>query len=221
LRYGGIIIGSSAAFLADSLKEKLSNVFSRDITVTDNEDDLLKRIQNTYPRLILLEHCLSGHTTDEFISWITKKYRDLHIAVWAAADVAPSVAARYIYAGAESFFSLRDSEDHLQEIIRKILSGCHYYPSEVEALIDKSNDLPVFGTKPTEREREIIRCTIDGKSNQEIAKVLGVQVCTVKMHKAHLYRKCQGNTAIHLLKYGLVQGIISPEELGTGKGVIA
>jgi DNA-binding CsgD family transcriptional regulator len=41
----------------------------------------------------------------------------------------------------------------------------------------------------TEREREILKCITDGKSNKEISDCLFVSVETVKSHVKNIYRK--------------------------------
>jgi DNA-binding NarL/FixJ family response regulator len=213
LGFGGIIIGSTSIFLAGVLQERMAELFRRSITRADNDDVLLTYIQTSYPRLVFLEHCLKGQATDEFIARLVKRHPDLHIAVWAAAHVAPLAAARFILAGAESFLSLRDDEEKIQANLQKILSGVPHCPVEVEAVLEEGEYAPVIGAKPTSRECEVIRHSIDGLSNEKIAEAMGVEVCTVKMHKANLYRKCNGNTPVHLLKYGLLQGTITVADL--------
>jgi DNA-binding NarL/FixJ family response regulator len=213
LGFGGIIIGSTSIFLAGVLRERMAVLFRRSITRADTEDVLLTYIQTSYPRLVFLEHCLKGQATDECIARLVKRHPGLHIAVWAAAHVAPSAAARFILAGAESFLSLRDDEEKIEANLQKILSGVPHYPVEVEAVLEEGEYAPVFGAKPTSRESEIIRYSVDGLSNEQIAEAMGVEVSTVKMHKANLYRKCDGNTVVHILRYGFKQGILSPDDL--------
>jgi two-component system nitrate/nitrite response regulator NarL len=68
--------------------------------------------------------------------------------------------------------------------------------------------------KLTVWETEIIKLSITGRNNREIADALGIGAATVKYHKAGIYRKCGGNTPVDILRYGLVLGVIRPEDLG-------
>jgi DNA-binding NarL/FixJ family response regulator len=220
MKSNNIIIATPANSLAILLREKLAGVNRREIRVVNTGEELLKSIQASFPRLVFLEHCFDRNTTDEFIARITGKYRDLRIVVWAASNVPPSAAARFILAGAEGFISLRKSEREIRSGIEKILlEGRRYIPAEVAAIVEAGEEAPAFGAKATCREREIIRLTtLDGKSNKEIAELLGVKLVTVKKHKTSLYRKCGGTKPVHLTRYGLIQGIITSEELKAGKG---
>jgi DNA-binding NarL/FixJ family response regulator len=213
-----IIIATKAFMLAHLLRDNLTGVDSREVVIINNEDDLLKQLNFSSPQLVLLEHCFDSHTIDEFIAWITKKYRRLRIAVWTAAEVHPAVAARYILAGAESFISLRHEDKEIREGLKKVLSGRPYSPADVELMVESCDEAPDFGLKPTTRQREIIRLASEGKSNREMADILGMSLSTLKWHKSNLYKRCTGKTHIHLVQDGLNRGIILAECFTEGKG---
>ena len=213
MRNNSVIIATNANFLAEVLGEKLRDAgFHIVMAATDNE--LLAKMKVVSPRFIFLEYCFHGHETDVFIQQLTRNSRDLRIAVWAASEVNPSAAARLIAAGAESFFSLRETNKNLEIILYRIASGRHYYPVDVAAELDKDRDYSAIGEELTERELAIIKLSIKGKSNQQIADALSLTIYTVKFHKASIYRKCGGNTSLDILRNGLIQGIIHPEDLG-------
>jgi DNA-binding NarL/FixJ family response regulator len=145
---------------------------------------------------------------------LVKEDRNLRITVWSVTAVQPVIAARFILAGAESYFSLRDAEEDVEEILGRIVSGGRYCPADVRAVVDSGTYFPDLKGKLTMREREVMKLSITGKNNRAIADVLGVTVPTVKLHKVHIYRKCGGNTAVDILRYGLRQGVIRLEDLG-------
>jgi DNA-binding NarL/FixJ family response regulator len=214
----GIIIASAAFGVARILRDSLGTADRRDVVIEKDNNALLSRMRIAFPRLILMEHCFDGQSTDEFIAWLTGKYRDLRIAVWSVALVQPGAAARFILAGAESFLNLRGDEESNLKCLNRVINGAAYCPAEVNEIVERTDLIPEFGDKPTRREREIIRYTVETKSSREIADILGVKLCTVKMHKANIYKKCNGNTPIDLLKYGLIHRVISVDELSTYGG---
>jgi DNA-binding NarL/FixJ family response regulator len=218
MRNNNVIIATSANALAVVLREKLRNLNVQAVTIAENDGELINGIKTNYPRFVFLENCFHEQTTEEYILRLIKRHRDLRIVVWSASKVKPVIAARYILAGAESFFSLRDTDENIRDVLKRIIAGQQYYPAEVETIIDTGSYMPTIGGELTIREIEVLKLCIGGWNNQVIAETLGIKFHTVKAHKLHIYRKCGGNTPIDILRYGLQQGIITPEDLGVGKG---
>jgi DNA-binding NarL/FixJ family response regulator len=213
MRYNSVIIATNADFLANILRDILRDFDVGPVLTAHNENELLAGIKN-HPRFVFLENCFRGPGTEEFILRLVKRDRDVRIAVWSAMAVKPVIAARYILAGAESYFSLRDPDKNIADIVKLIAGGRRYCPPDVQAVIESDTYFPDMRGKLTLRETEIIKLSITRKNNREIAGALGISTATVKFHKAGIYRKCGGNTPVDILRYGLAQGIILPEDIG-------
>jgi DNA-binding NarL/FixJ family response regulator len=213
MRNNSVIIATNADFLADVLRDTLRDLDAGPVVVVRGEGELLARIKTGFPRFVLLENCFRGQGTEEFILRTVKRRRDIRIAVWSAQAVKPVIAARFILAGAESYFSLRDTGEDVAGILGRIAAGRRYCPAEVQAVIESNTYFPDMKGKLTMREIEVSKLSISGRKNREIAAILGVTAHTVKMHKVNIYRKCGGNTPVDILRYGLRQGVIRPEDL--------
>jgi DNA-binding NarL/FixJ family response regulator len=212
--YNGVIIATNADVLADVLRDTLRDFDVRPVLKARNENELLAGIKSRGLRFLFLENCFRGQGTEELIPRLARRDRDLRIAVWSAMAVKPVIAARYILAGAESYFSLWDAGKNLADVIKLITGGRRYCPPDVKAVIESDTYFPDMAGKPTLRESEIIKLSITGRSNREMANILGIRTPTVKFHKASIYRKCGGNTPMDILRYGLKKGIIRPEDIG-------
>ena len=206
-----VIIATNAGFLADVLMGKLLDAGFQ-VFVAGTDGDLAAKIRAVLPRFVFLEHCFHGHGTDAFIQRMARGNKGVKIAVWAAAEVKPIAVARYIAAGAESFFSLRETDSHVGKVISQIAGGRYYYPADVKEVLEMDCAYPVIGEELTEREREIVRLSIGGKTNQQIADVLSLSIHTVRFHKSNIYRKCGGNTPVDILCNGIKRGIIHPDD---------
>jgi DNA-binding NarL/FixJ family response regulator len=213
MSHNSVIIATNADFLADMLRDKLRDLGVGVAWAVRNENELLTRITNNFPRMVFLENCFRGQGTEELIQRIVKQNRDMRIAVWSAMAVKPVIAARFLLAGAESYFSLRDTEEHIAGILNRIATGRRYYPAEVKTIVESDTYFPDLTGKLTMREIEIIKLSISGQNNQAIGDLLGISVPTVKLHKVNIYRKCGGNTPVDILRYGLIQGVIRLEDL--------
>jgi two-component system nitrate/nitrite response regulator NarL len=206
-----VIIATNASILADLLGVKLRDNGLRVFTAS-TDAELTDKIKTVYPRFVFIENCFHGNGTDVFIQKITRQNRNLNIAVWAACELKPSVAARYIVAGAESFFSLRDTDKNIDEILFRITSGKPFCPCDVDEVLNSDIAYPVIGEGLTKREIEIVKLTVSGKTNEEIGKIISVSLASVKFHKSNIYRKCGGKNIADIMRYGIIHGVITKED---------
>jgi len=207
-----VIIASNAFFLADALRDMLRDADFK-VFSAFNDNELAVKIKTVFPRYVFLEHCFHGCGTDIFIQKTVKLYRNIHIVVWTASDMKPPAAARFILAGAESFFSLRDTYQNILSILYRIAGGRCYCSADVEAIVNKKDALPDIGEELTNKEIEVVKMSCKGKSNKQIAEQMSVSEHTIRFHKASIYRKCGGCLPVDILRNCILRGIIKPEDL--------
>jgi len=213
MRGNSVIVATNAIFLIQGLIKKLINADFQVFTAV-NDNELKAKIKFYNPCFIFLEHCFHENGTDEFIRDIVSINRNIHIVMWASVDIKPLLAARFIHAGAESFLSLRDSEESIDNILYRIACGNIYYPADVETALDRDCIFKVNGKLLTKREREIMKLCVPGNSNADIAKILSITVPTVKFHKGNIYKKLGGNRNNDILGKAIKNGIISLDDFG-------
>jgi len=64
------------------------------------------------------------------------------------------------------------------------------------------------GPRTTPREIEIIRLLAEGKSNKEIAVLLGITVSTVETHRSHIMLKLGLHSLAELIHYAMRHGLV-------------
>jgi DNA-binding NarL/FixJ family response regulator len=96
-----------------------------------------------------------------------------------------------------------------------VASGSHYFSSRLSEVIFESflrRDVPHLPAdsqqKPSAREREIIQLLAEGKSNKEVATVLGISVKTAETHRAAVMRKLGLHSISELVRYAIRNHII-------------
>lgn len=206
-----VIIASNANFLTDTLRELLRDISFKVFTAaTDNE--LVNKIRDVYPGYIFIENCFHSYGTDVFIKKIAESKRNLKIVVWTASEIKPLAATRYIAAGAESFFSLRDTYKNIWNILNRIAQGRQYIPADVEELFDRESAYPSIGLDLSKRQFEVAKLLVSGKSNVDIGKILTISVNTVKYHKKKIYQKYSINTTVDILRNGINKGALNMDD---------
>jgi two-component system nitrate/nitrite response regulator NarL len=94
-------------------------------------------------------------------------------------------------AGADGYL-LKDMEpEELCVRIKQSVRGALVLDGGVAGLLTHALNAPPAATHTdlTEREREILALLADGRSNKEIARLLGISDATVKVHIKHVLRK--------------------------------
>jgi DNA-binding NarL/FixJ family response regulator len=68
------------------------------------------------------------------------------------------------------------------------------------------------GCRVTDRETEILRCIRDGKTNRDIATILGLSHYTVKNHVKKITKKMGVANRSHAVARAFSMGILSPSD---------
>lgn len=76
---------------------------------------------------------------------------------------------------------------------------------------------PVTAPGITERERQILQWVCDGKSNAQIAEILGISALTVKNHMQKILRKLRASNRAHAVAQALALGIFGSSEQPPGR----
>jgi len=81
-----------------------------------------------------------------------------------------------------------------------------------------SSDKPSEADKLTQREREVLQHIVQGKSNKEIATILGLSANTVAVHRANLMQALGIHRTADLVVYAIRKGLVAlPDSPGPDK----
>ncbi|MGO8103057.1 two-component system response regulator MctR [Rhizobium leguminosarum] len=110
--------------------------------------------------------------------------------------------------GAAGYILKDVSTDEIVSAIETVAGGGTYFSSGVfDALMGERAE---EGTDPlTPRERDILGLIVAGRSNKEIADVLGITSATAETHRKNLKKKLGIATTAGLIRYALDHGIVS------------
>ena len=112
-------------------------------------------------------------------------------------------------------YVLKDvSTDEIVSAIETVASGGTYFSSGVfDALMGERAE---EGSDPlTPRERDILGLIVAGRSNKEIADVLGITSATTETHRKNLKKKLGIATTAGLIRYALDHGIVAKVDVNS------
>lgn len=96
--------------------------------------------------------------------------------------------------GVDGFIPKTAETGVVEAAIRLVLAGGRYLPPRVAEIVSNLQARPVADSpsaegpygRISERQREVLRFLVSGRSNKEIAEVLALSPATVKSHVAHI-----------------------------------
>lgn len=189
------------------------------VAETDNAEDGLKLIEQQKPDVVLMDLGLPGMNGIEAIQKIEAMNSDIKIIALTSHDREEEVIAT-LTSGATGYCLKDIDPTKLADVIRDVYSGVCWLDADVGKKVlkafpkpenfkllsdnnDHENKIPL-----TEREYEVLKHLVAGKSNTEIAKELIVSVHTAKAHVCSILQKMCVNdrvqAAVKAVKEGLV-----------------
>lgn len=125
---------------------------------------------------------------------------------------------RVLEAGAKGFVLKSDLAAYLTRAVRAVSQDKVFLTPKVSEIVLNGflnkEKIPRrrggFQAQPTPRETEIIRLLGEGKSNKEIASVLGITARTVETHRAKIMLKLGFHSIAELVHYAIQNQLVSP-----------
>jgi DNA-binding NarL/FixJ family response regulator len=119
-------------------------------------------------------------------------------------------------AGARGYLSLEAAADgDLIQAVRSVATGELYLSPELAASQTAAPSAPA-GRDPstarlTERERQVLTLVARGRSNREIAEMLGLSANTVAVHRANLMKTLAVRKTAALVLYAVRHGLVTAD----------
>ena len=108
-----------------------------------------------------------------------------------------------VRAGARGYVLKDSPAEEVVTAIQTVARGGTFYSAAVMAAVTQASAAPLL----TQREQQVLSAIVDGKSNKEIAKHLGLSVRTVETHRQNIKHKLGVDSAADLVKYALKMGL--------------
>lgn len=115
-------------------------------------------------------------------------------------------------AGANGYLLKSSAAEELNDAIHVVLSGKTYLskaiPWQVKDALSATSSAPPATTRLTDRQREVLQLLAEGRSNKEIAGILGLSIKTVEFHRGQLMQTLGVHTVAELTQFAMRLGLI-------------
>jgi DNA-binding NarL/FixJ family response regulator len=124
----------------------------------------------------------------------------------------PEYVRRLLKAGVAGYVLKKSAGSELVGAIRAVQRGGLVLDPEVARVAMEQSDPRRGGGDPyetlTDREKQVFRLVAEGKSNKEVADVLGISVKTAMSHREHVMEKLDLHNRTELVRLALKLGVI-------------
>lgn len=189
--------------------------------VAECEDaiDGIKQIERLHPDIVLMDLGLPTMNGIEAMVKIREFSSDIKIIALTSHDREEEVVAA-LSSGANAYCLKDIDPSKLADVIRDVHQGVCWIDSMVANLalksIPKVDNVAILGNKIadnvsiplTEREFEVLKHLVAGKSNTEIAKELIVSVHTAKAHVCSILQKMCVNDRVQAAVKAVKEGMV-------------
>ena len=174
-----------------------------------NQQELFSMLDNLKPDLIIVNVSLPREDILIISKKLTKKYPRIPYIIIAQNKDELLILDCVIH-GARGIIWKENTSIQLYEAINTVLSGGNYL-FVPESMIN-NNHLKLFKDRHieingfdalSEREQEVFRLFVDGKSYKDIGAKLNISPRTVETHKKNILFKLKLESTIDMVKYGL------------------
>jgi two-component system response regulator NreC len=128
-----------------------------------------------------------------------------------------SYVTRALNAGARGYVLKDTADDEIETAVYSVAAGKPYFSQRIaktllEDYVRMMRERGVADSYEllSDREREILQLIAEGKSNKEVATVLGLSPYTVETHRANLMQKLSLHSTADIVLYAVRKGIITP-----------
>lgn len=196
-----ILIADDHVLVRDTLCAFLHAATSFDVRCAPDFPKAAMMLESEGPfDLVLLDYVMPGMNGLDGLAQARHANADQSVAILSG-HPSPQVVRDTLDAGARGFVPKTLSADAFVNAVRLMLSGETYAP--VELLTQPLGEARSPGGEVlTERERDVLLGLCRGLANKEIARELGLQEVTVKLHVKTLCRKLNARNRTHAAMLG-------------------
>ena len=205
-----VLLADDHAIMRDGLKEILATIDCFDlIGEVANGSEMLAVLQKIQPDLLLMDMSMPGISGISLLEQVKQLYPQLPVLVLSMLDNA-QIVFRALQSGANGYITKDRPASELLAAMGKVAVGGHYIdPILAEKIIFYSAGTDMPHNKLSNREMDVYKMLVEGKSIKEIAELLFISNKTVSSHKVNLLEKMGMVSMTELIHYSVQNNLFS------------
>jgi DNA-binding NarL/FixJ family response regulator len=186
-----ILVIEDHALVREGLLQTLQGLEEDVVTLGAADADAGLEILTTYDDidLILLDLMLPGTSGMALLGVLRKRYPTIPVVILSALDDTETVM-RGLRQGASGFVPKSSSTEAMMAALREVLAGEVYLPPKLREASSRSGRPRGVAERYglTQGQMRVLELLTEGKTNRQIADLLGVTEGTVKIHVSAIFK---------------------------------
>lgn len=172
--------------------------------------ETLQFVELLQPDILILDLMMPGLNGLEVLKQVKKKSPATHTIVLTmqSADAYIIEALRY---GAAGYLLKESGPGELKTAIREVLKGNQFISAKISGRVQTGQRIEDLQKDAyvtlTDREREILQMTAEGRTSQEIGDKLAISSRTVELHRSNLMKKLRVHNRAELVQFAIQRRI--------------
>jgi len=189
------------------------------VAEAESGKEALDKIRTTKPDVVLMDIGLPDMSGIEATKKILEQFQGVKV-IMLTSHISEQEVLDSLSAGANAYVLKDINTETLMMIIKTVKDGAMWLDPQIVPIIREKNagvipqrqmsraNFKAQHSNLTEREYEVLKLVVDGKSNNDIAKCLTISEHTAKAHVCNIIQKMvvddRTQAAVKALKEGLV-----------------
>ena len=181
-----------------------------------NGTEAIDAVARLDPDVVLMDIAMPGLGGIEAALELRKQGRRARILILSQYEDREYVR-RLLKAGVSGYVLKKSAGGELANAIRAVHRGGLVLDPEVaRTAMEEANPVAPGAADPydalTDREKQVLKLVAEGKSNKEVAEVLGISVKTAMSHREHVMEKLGVHNRTELVRFAIRKGVIRVDE---------
>ncbi len=212
-----VVIADDHAILREGVRALLQ--LQPDIEVAGEASDGIQAIaavERLDPDVILMDIAMPGLGGIEAALELHKLGKRAKVLILSQYEDREYVR-RLLKAGVSGYVLKKSAGSELANAIRAVHRGGLVLDPEVaRTAMEGAGQASPGAADPyeslTDREKQVLKLVAEGRSNKEVAELLGISVKTAMSHREHVMEKLAVHNRTELVRFALKKGVIRIEE---------
>jgi two-component system, NarL family, response regulator NreC len=182
------------------------------VAEASNGREAMEQATRLRPDIAILDINMPGLNGLDATRLIHKAVPEVRVLVLTAFHTQEMIE-KALRAGVRGYLLKSDAETDLVAAVKALIEGRTFFTSVVsDAVVERLRQDNEDSTQPvlTVREAEIVQLLAEGKSNKEVASILGISARTVENHRAQVMQRLSLGSFSELIRYAIRNGLVEP-----------
>lgn len=211
-----VVVVDDHAILRDGIRSILES--QEDIIVVGEADDGSKAIENvkaSLPDIVLMDLSMPNMNGLQTTRYIKEHFPQVKVLILTQYDDREYITSA-LRAGAAGYVLKRSGRREMLNALRQVYEQGAFLTSNLtkEVLQEYSRDGQSQRGNDyhlTDREQQVLKLTVEGKSNKDIARELGISPKTVSVHRTNVMAKIGAQNIVELIRVAAQKHLVGPE----------